>query len=55
MTASRQLPVTSTAKFYHNGFPVDFDPCSVEKPGLLPPEVIWILTLPSPPLQTALA
>ena len=32
---------------------MDFDPCSVEKPGLLPPEVI--LTLPSPPLQTALA
>ena len=32
---------------------MDFDPCSVEKPGLLPPEVI--LALPSPPLQTALA
>ena len=31
---------------------VDFDPCSVEKPGLVPPEVI--LALPSPPLQTAL-
>ena len=35
------------------GFPADFDPCSVEKPGLTPPEVI--LALPSPPLQTALA
>ena len=32
---------------------MDFDPCSVEKPGLLPLEVI--LALPSPPLQTALA
>ena len=31
---------------------MDFDPCSVEKPGLIPPEVI--LALPSPPLQTAL-
>ena len=36
-----------------HGFPADFDPCSVEKPGLTPPEVI--LALPSPPLQTALA
>ena len=31
---------------------MNFDPCSVEKPGLIPPEVI--LALPSPPLQTAL-
>ena len=35
------------------GCPVDIDPCSVEKPGLLPPEVI--LAQPRPPLQTALA
>ena len=38
---------------FGKGFSVDFDPCSMEKPGLLPPKVI--LALPSPPLQKALA
>ena len=46
---SYQFPVLSRCG---HGFPVDFDPCSVEKPGLIPPEVI--LALPSPPLETAL-